>query len=129
MSNELKKSALLDEINLVATQVAETEAVLSFVINAARTSMNYEEFRSKLDEHLTAVKLTPTVDVEAYLDTFSDGYVVIHKYESDPVEGTTDTDYLRDDDGLPIIFSLSDVIPTSIKVVKTIDLAERNAQK
>jgi hypothetical protein len=114
-----------DELGLVANQVAETEALLSFIINAARTNTNYEDFRKALDDNLEAVKLDLPVDVEAYLDTFTEGYVVTYHIE-DPVEGTNKVDYLRDDDGLPIVFGPSDVVPAHIKVAKVIDLAERN---
>ena len=114
-----------EELGLVANQVAETEALLSFIINAARTSETYEDFRKALDDNLEAVKLDLPVNVEAYLDTFTEGYVVTYHIE-DPIEGTSKVDYLRDDDGLPIVFGESDVIPAHIKVAKVIDLAERN---
>lgn len=117
------KAKLTEELLLTANVVAEQEALLSFIISTLRASTTFDEFKAAIEKNLDEVKINPTINVEEYLDTFDNGYVILVKTEQGH------EDYYRTDDGLPMVFGLSDVVPSNIKPVKVIELDKRFAER
>jgi hypothetical protein len=113
-------------VAFLSDRFAEMDALFTYVVDSARNSENYEDFRRKLDQGLGEVKITQAVEVEKWLDE-QEGYVIVVK---DPYDKT---DYLREDTGLPMLFKTPEdayrAVPQRHELTKIINLNEtRQAQ-
>lgn len=121
----------------VADQVAGVDATLTFLISCLMGAETYTKFREMVMEGLKEVKITQTVDIEQFLDSFDSGYAILMREKPSPSDPYPDEigppDYLREDDGLPVIFKRKDDaflnIPVGYGLVRLIDLKERNERK
>ena len=112
----------------VADQAAQAEATLTFVIDCLLSSESFDQFKNVVSKSLKEVKITRAISVDNFLDCQTDGYALIIKSREVDL-----TDYLRDDDGLPVIFKFkSDAyinVPKGYEFVRTVDLKERYERK
>jgi hypothetical protein len=123
----------------VADQAAETDALLTFLIESIRSANDFAQLQSKLDEGLKEVKITRSIDIEDFLDAQDSGWALVIRKIGKPDEGdeiggnTMAPDYLRNDDGLPVIFRFKSdafiAVPEGYEFVRTIDLKERHERK
>lgn len=116
------------DLAFVADRVAETDALLTYVIDNVRASTSWEDFKERLFKSIGEVKITNVIDVDKWLADKTAGYVVIMKCRSFPGEPAgAPTDYLRDDEGVPCIFGTrADAlknIPYGFEVVEIKDLS------
>ena len=122
-------------INFLADQLADVDALLTFVIECARANESYEDFRKALIRDLGEVKITKSINVEEWLKGQNLGFVLVHKERSRAESGsiTYSPDYLRDDDGLPIIFAsrseAMEALPKNHEFIRVLDLSERKVNE
>ena len=119
-------------INFLADQLADVDALLTFMIECARSNESYEDFRKALVRDLGEVKITKSINVEDWLHDKKQGYVLISKErDTNPNPDSNlayGPDYLRDDDGFPIIFDSNsqalEALPKGHTFVRVLDLSE-----
>ena len=110
-------------ISFLADRLAEVDTLLTYVVDTARLSNNYEEFRENLSKNLGEVKITQAIDIDKWLADKQAGFVVLMKKEGGPI------DYLRDDeDALPVIYDTPaaayDAVPDGYEVIRILNLQE-----
>lgn len=130
------------DLPFIADQLAQLEALLSFVVDSVRTSETYHKFQAKLDKELKQVKVTRVINVDDWLRDQDKGFIArvrpvpigdiytngLEWNEQHPV------DYWRDEEGFPIIYNTPEDLYQAIdrnryNVVNIIDLKDDYAKR
>lgn len=119
--SEIYKSE--DLVPFLADRLAEVDALLSFVVDAARSATTYEQFADKLNKEIGQVQITQAVDVDRWLADQEAGYVIV----TESSEG--EKDYLRDDNtALPQLFVTPEdafkALPAGFDLVRIVDVTD-----
>lgn len=144
IKHEVKVSHL--DLPFLADQLAQVEILVNFLIDAARTSKNFKDFKATLEKELKKVKVTRVINVDDWLADQKEGVVVMVRPKMPETINETGNwldanpiDYWRDEEGLPVIYPYSswsftdyqftDIDREKYDIIRVIDLAEEYERK
>jgi hypothetical protein len=113
------------DLDFVADRAAQTDALMTFLVDCLLSTDTHEDFVRKVRDGVGEVKITQSINVEDWLRAQTSGYV-IRIFPADQEDLTID--YLRDDDGLPVVFARKDdainSCPIGYRIDKVLDLSK-----